>query len=241
TSDELFNRWVNSSWRDLWMLTSDTPEGLMPYAGIPWYVAPFGRDSVLTALQLLPFNAAVARGTLRFLARRQAQRDDAATDQEPGKILHEYREGELANCGEIVFTPYFGSVDATPLFLILLGEYWKWTADEALVRELWPAVTGAIGWITERRAVDAMGDLTYARRTPQGFLQQGWKDSHDSVMHASGELAPAPIALIEVQAYKYAALRTAALVAGALGHPDLARGLRERAAELQERVERDFW
>src|SRR5262245_32313529 len=121
------------------------------------------------------------------------------------------------------------------------GEYWKWTADETLMRELWPAVMGAIGWITDSRAVDAMGYLTYARRTAQGFLQQGWKDSHDSVMHASGELAPAPIALIEVQAYKHAALRMASLVAGALGYADLARALRERAAELQERVERDFW
>jgi glycogen debranching enzyme len=241
SSDELFNRWINGSWRDLWMLVTETPEGDVPYAGIPWYVAPFGRDSLVTALQLLPFNPSIARGTLRFLANRQAQHDEARTDQEPGKILHEYREGELANCREIVFTPYYGSVDATPLFLILLGEYWRWTGDEAVMRELWPAAARAIGWMTDSRAVDSMGYLTYARRSPLGFLQQGWKDSSDAVMHASGEPAPAPIAIIEAQGYKYAALHRAALVAGALGDSGTARGLRERAAELQERVERDFW
>jgi glycogen debranching enzyme len=241
TSDELFNRWIAGSWRDMRMLMTATPEGDMPYAGIPWYVAPFGRDSLTTALQLLPFDASIARGTLRFLAHRQARRDDNRTDQEPGKILHEYREGELANCGEIVFTPYYGSVDATPLFVILLGEYWRWTGDEPLIQELWPALVAAIGWMTSSRSVDAMGYLTYMRRSPDGLLQQGWKDSHDAVMHADGEPARPPIALIEVQGYKYAALQRGALLADAFGHPDTARVLREHAAQLQERVERDFW
>jgi glycogen debranching enzyme len=241
SSDELFNRWVGRSWRDLRMLVTATPDGAMPYAGIPWYVAPFGRDSVITALQLLPFDASIARGTLRFLARLQGRKDDPLTDQEPGKILHEYRQGELANCGEIVFTPYYGSVDATPLFVILLGEYWRWTGDEALLHELWPALIAAIGWMTASRDVDALGFLTYARRSEQGLLQQGWKDSHDSVMHESGEPAGAPIALIEAQAYKYGALHSAARIAEILRHPDMVRSLTDQAAVLKQRVDEEFW
>src|SRR6185503_909073 len=147
SNHDLFEVWIQRSRRDLHLLLTETPDGFVPYAGIPWYVAPFGRDALITALQVLPFEPAIAAGTLRFLARHVGRVDDAFTDQEPGKIIHELRRGEMANCREIPFIPYYGSVDATPLFLILLNEYWKWTADVALARELWPAAERVLEWM----------------------------------------------------------------------------------------------
>ncbi|HET9490350.1 MAG TPA: glycogen debranching N-terminal domain-containing protein [Methylomirabilota bacterium] len=238
---ELFNRWIERSWGDLRLLVTDTADGMMPYAGIPWYVAPFGRDSLFVALQTLPFLPAVARGTLRYLAHYQARTDDAFTDQEPGKILHEYRRGELAACREIPFVPYYGTVDATPLFLILLGEYVRWTADLDLARELWPAAERALAWLERSGAPSDDGYLWYRRRSPVGLDNQGWKDSHDSIMHATGELAKGPIALVEAQAYRYAALLAVADVAESIGRGALAPGLRTRAGRLRERFENDFW
>jgi len=239
TDHELVNQWIERSRNDLEMLLTETPEGLVPYAGIPWYVAPFGRDSLITALQTLPIAPAIARGVLRFLARHQGTVDDPFTDQEPGKILHEYRRGELAACREIPFIPYYGSVDATPLFLVTLAEYLRWTGDLALARELWPAAERALGWLAQATQDD--GYLRYQRRSPLGLEHQGWKDSRDAVMHASGEPAKPPIALVEVQGYLYAAWLGAAEVAEQVGRPELAPGLRERAARLRERFERDFW
>jgi glycogen debranching enzyme len=166
--------------------------------------------------------------------------DDAFTDQEPGKIIHELRRGEMAACREIPFIPYYGSVDATPLFLILLAEYWKWTADVVLARELWPTAERVLEWMLV--SADAHGGyLAYARRSPRGLVNQGWKDSHDAIMHASGHLAEPPIALAEVQGYQYAALLAAAEMAEALGVPDRASALRERARRLRDRFEADFW
>jgi glycogen debranching enzyme len=240
SNHDLFEVWVDRSRRDLHLLLTETPEGFVPYAGIPWYVAAFGRDALITALQVLPFEPAIAAGTLRFLARHVGRVDDAFTDQEPGKIIHELRRGEMAACREIPFIPYYGSVDATPLFLILLSEYWKWTADVALARELWPAAERVLEWML--RAADGSGGyLTYARRSPRGLVNQGWKDSHDAIMHASGHLAEPPIALAEVQGYQYAALLAAAEMADALGIPDRAPAMRERARRLRERFEADFW
>jgi glycogen debranching enzyme len=242
TSDhESFNRWVERSRSDLHLLLTATDDGFVPYAGIPWYVAPFGRDALVTALQVLPFSPEIARGTLRFLARHQGRADDPFTDQEPGKILHEYRRGELASCREIPFLPYYGSVDATPLFVMLVAEYLRWTGDLDLARDLWAAVENALAWMASHGTADEPGYLRYARRSSRGLENQGWKDSHDAVMHASGVLAPTPIAVVEAQGYQYAALLGAATVAEAIGLPERAPALRARAERLRAQFETDFW
>ena len=241
TNHDLFDHWLQRSRQDLQLLLTETPDGFVPYAGIPWYVAPFGRDALITAMQLLPFEPEIARGTLRYLARLQGSVDDAFTDQEPGKILHEYRRGEMATCREIPFIPYYGSVDATPLFVMLAAEYLKWTDDLDFTREMWPAVERALEWMRVMGEAQGRGFLTYARRSPVGLPNQGWKDSHDSVMHADGRLAEVPIALAEVQGYQYAALLGAATMTEALGRGAEAPALRARARRLQERFEADFW
>jgi|HubBroStandDraft_6_1064221.scaffolds.fasta_scaffold01654_10 glycogen debranching enzyme len=235
TANVGFDEWVARSWSDLRMLSTETPHGRIAYAGIPWYVAPFGRDSIITALQHLPFDPGLARGTIRFLAAYQGHEDDEFTDQNPGKILHEYRRGEMAACREIVFIPYYGSVDATPLFLMLVAEYLRWTDDRALLAELEPAIEAALDW-TERSEY-----VTYASRSARGLVNQGWKDSHDAIMHRDGRAATGPIALVEVQGYKYAALEGAARIAERLGRPDLARTRRAAGQQLRERFLRDFW
>jgi glycogen debranching enzyme len=238
---DLFDHWLARARRDLHLLLTETPDGFVPYAGIPWYVAPFGRDALITAHQVLPFEPGIAAATLRFLARHAGRVDDPFTDQEPGKIMHELRRGEMAACREIPFIPYYGSVDATPLFLVLLAEYVRWTGDLPLARVLWPTAEQALGWMEANAAAHA-GYLAYARRSVRGLVNQGWKDAHDSIMHASGELAEPPIALAEAQGYQYAALLGAADVAQALGGPEVrTAALRERAQRLQQRFEADFW
>jgi glycogen debranching enzyme len=241
TDNDAFNALVHRSLVDLDMLMTDTGQGRVPYAGVPWYVAPFGRDSLITAFQLLPYQAAVAAGTLRFLAAWQGRTVDAFRDEEPGKILHEYRRGEMANCREIPFIPYYGTIDATPLFLMLLAEYARWTGDLALVRELWPAARAALAWMREYGDPDGDGFLEYATYSSLGLGNQGWKDSEDAVSHADGALARAPIALVEVQGYAYAALRGAAELAHWVGDDDDAARLRREADALRTRFNRDFW
>ena len=236
TDHTVFNSWVERSRSDLYMLLTATADGFVPYAGIPWYVAPFGRDSLISALQLVPFNPEIARGTLRFLARHQGTRDDPFTDQQPGKIFHEYRTGEMAACREIPFIPYYGTVDATALYVMLLAEYVRWTGDLQLAQDLWPNVERALRWMAS-----AGGHLTYRRRSRIGLEHQGWKDSHDAIMHESGELAAPPIAVAEAQGYYYASLLGAAGIAVQLGLAEPARRLRRRAARVQERFEADFW
>ena len=238
TAHDGLTGWLRRSRSDLHMLVTNTPEGSIPYAGIPWYVAAFGRDSLITALQMLPFEPQIARGTLRFLARHQGTRDDPFTDQEPGRILHELRRGEMAACREIPFIPYYGSVDATALFVILFAEYLRWTGDHFLAEELRPHLDLALRWILGPGQDE--GYLTYTRRSPVGLGNQGWKDSHDAIMHASGELASAPIALVEAQGYKYAALLGGAEIAETLDRGDGVR-LRDTARRLRERFEADFW
>jgi len=230
-----FDGWIARAWADLRMLTTATSYGPIAYAGIPWFVAPFGRDSLITALQHLPFDPGLARGTLRFLATYQGREDDEFTDQNPGKILHEYRRGEMAACREIVFIPYYGSVDATPLFVMLAAEYLRWTDDCAFLDELAPAIEAALGWLEREEYV------TYAARSVRGLVNQGWKDSHDAIMHADGETATGPIALVEVQGYKYAALLGAALVEEARGRPAAAGARREAAGRLRARFMDDYW
>jgi glycogen debranching enzyme len=241
TSNAQFNAILARSAADLRMLRTPTPDGLVTYAGIPWFATVFGRDSLISALQILPFDPSIAASTLRFLARHQARADDAFLDAEPGKIFHEYRTGEMANCREIPFIPYYGSVDVTPLFLMVLWEYVRWTGDLAFGRELWAAAERALAWMNGPGDLDGDGYVEYARRSPQGLVNQGWKDSWDAVMHASGELARPPIALVEVQGYQYAARLAMAQLAEVLGHADLASPCRERAEALRRRFATDFW
>jgi glycogen debranching enzyme len=241
TGNEEFNRWINRSAADLQMMITETDHGLYPYAGVPWFSTVFGRDGIITALQMLWLNPEVARGVLGYLAAYQADHANPRQDAEPGKILHETRAGEMAALGEIPFGRYYGSVDSTPLFVTLAGAYHQRTGDRAFTEKLWPHVERALEWMQTAGDPDGDGFLEYARRSPNGLVQQGWKDSHDSVFHHDGMMAEPPIALCEVQGYAYAAWLAAADIATMLG--DRARGdmLRGRARQLRERFEEAFW
>lgn len=239
TNSLRWNEWLQRSTADLSMMATEMAFGPYPYAGIPWFSAPFGRDGIITALERLWLDPALARGVLGFLAATQARTSSPERDAEPGKILHEARLGELANRGEVPFGRYYGSVDATPLFVVLAGAYFDRTADRDFAAALWPHVEAALAYVD--RASDARGFLVYQRRSPTGLVQQGWKDSGDSVFHADGRLADAPIALCEVQGYVHFAKREAARLAWALGHDDRARELAQQATQLRERFEAAFW
>jgi glycogen debranching enzyme len=241
TSDPTLNAILWRSTADVRMLLTKTPEGFYPYAGIPWYSTSFGRDGIITALQMLWFDPSIAIGVLKRLAAHQGVVCDTRSDCEPGKILHEMRGGEMAALGEIPFGLYYGSVDATPLFVVLAGYYARRTGDLALVCELWPAIERALAWISGPGDPDGDGFIEYQRHTEKGLVNQGWKDSHDSVFHADGRLAEGPIALVEAQAYVYAARRLAASCARALGMEARATELAREAEALRERFEEAFW
>jgi len=240
-SNPLFNRWLKTSAEDLHALMTPVGDAELPAAGVPWYVAPFGRDSLLTAYQALLLNHELARGTLRALAALQARADDPWRDAEPGKILHELRSGELAGTGAIPHTPYYGTVDATPLFVALAAAYLRWTGDVPTVSGLRPALDAALEWIDRWGDRDGDGFVEYERRSPAGLLNQGWKDSHDSVVHRDGSMATGPIALAEVQAYVYLAKRDGAGLYEALGLPQRAAALHSEADELRRRFDDAFW
>ena len=241
SSSERFNHWLRRSAADLRMLVSTTPYGEYPYAGVPWFSTPFGRDGIITAFQTLWINPRIARGVLEYLAATQADHVDPHQDAEPGKILHETRSSEMARLGEVPFGRYYGSVDATPLFVMLAGAYFDRTGDREFLIRLWPHVVRALAWIDECGDRDGDGFVEYARHSPTGLVHQGWKDSQDSVFHADGSLAEPPIALCEVQAYVYDARRRAAALADALGDGARATALRDSAERLRRAFEDRFW
>jgi len=241
SSNPAFDEWVRRSALDLAMMTAQTPHGPFPYAGVPWFSTPFGRDSLITSFQALWLDPGLARGVLRFLAAHQADRHHRADDAEPGKIVHEMRGGEMPALGEVPFAHYSGSVDATPLFLLLAGAYHERTGDDDLMRELWGNFERALDWIDGPGDPDSDGFVEYLQRSPNGLSNQGWKDSRDSIMHADGTLAEGPIALCEVQAYVYAAKLGIARVARHLGKELLADRLERSARALREAFERAFW
>jgi glycogen debranching enzyme len=240
-SQAAFDAWLRRSRSDLAMLTAWTVHGPYPYAGVPWFCTPFGRDGLITAYEVLWLAPEMSRGVLRFLAAHQAREDDPGRDAEPGKILHEMRGGEMANLGEVPFGRYYGSVDSTPWFVLLAAAYHERTGDLDLMRELWPALERAVSWMDGPGDLDGDGFIEYHRRAPLGLLNQGWKDSHDSIMHADGTLAEGPIALCEVQAYAYAARVGLAAVARQLGHAAFAEKLERQAVDLRQAFQKAFW
>jgi glycogen debranching enzyme len=241
TDNDEFNEWINRSVADLQMLVTQTTYGPYPYAGIPWYSTVFGRDGLITALESLWLQPSLARGVLKYLAATQADHVDPDRDAEPGKIVHEVRHGEMAALREIPFGQYYGSIDSTPLFLMLAGAYYERTADRTLIESLWPNIERALSWIDKYGDRDGDSFAEYQSQAGDGLVQQGWKDSHDSVFHADGSPAEAPVALCEVQGYCYAARRDAAVLALALGKEQRASELASQAANLQARFEREFW
>jgi len=241
TGNEQFNDWLNRSFHDICMMTTDLPEGLYPYAGVPWFSTVFGRDGIITALECLWINPDLARGVLSNLASTQASEICPEQEAEPGKILHETRKGEMAALKEIPFGHYYGSIDSTPLFIILAGAYYDRTGDKDFIKTLWPNLNRALAWIDHYGDKDQDGFVEYLGKTPNGLTQQGWKDSYDSVFHADGTLAEGPIALCEVQGYVYAAKLAASKMATVLGYTEQARELRDQANALQAQFIHKFW
>jgi glycogen debranching enzyme len=241
TDNEQFNNWILRSKNDLLSLLVQTPYGSYPYAGVPWYNTVFGRDGTFTALETLWVAPDIAKGVLLYQAARQATEHKPLQDAEPGKILHEIRSGEMAETGEIPFKLYYGSIDTTPLFIVLAGHYLKRTDDLETISNIWDNILRALEWIKAYGDMDGDGFIEYQRKAESGLANQGWKDSHDSISHHNGDLANFPIALCEVQGYVYDAKKEAAYIANRLGHHELADQLMKEATALKQRFNEVFW
>jgi glycogen debranching enzyme len=241
TSNSQFNHWINRSKADILSLLAQTAYGNYPYAGVPWYNTVFGRDGLITAMETLWLAPAISKDVLVFLAQNQATQLIPEKDAEPGKILHEMRTGEMANTGEIPFKEYYGTIDATPLFVMLAGMYYERTADLETIKKIWPNILAALNWIDKYGDIDGDGFVEYKHKAENGLTNQGWKDSFDSVMYEDGHLAQPPIALCEVQGYVYAAKRHAAKLAICLQEQLLADKLFEEAATLKKNFNERFW
>lgn len=241
TSNAPFDEVVCRATSDIYTLISHGRSGPYPYAGIPWFNTIFGRDGIITAMMMLWIDPSIARGVLRTLAATQSTIDDDSADAQPGKILHEMRHGEMARLKEVPFGFYYGTVDATPLFVMLAGMYLHRTGDVTTIRQLWPNIISALDWIDRFGDRDGDGFVEYARSNEQGLINQGWKDSHDAIFHTDGQDPPGPIALCEVQGYVFAAKSNAALMARKLGLDDIAARLANDAERMRVNFEAAFW
>jgi glycogen debranching enzyme len=234
-------RLVDRGLGDLRVLLTDLGYGKFPVAGLPWFGVPFGRDSLIAALQMLSFQPEVAKGTLYTMASKQGTKVDPWRDEQPGKIMHEIRFGELATTEQIPFTPYYGTIDATPLFLILLTEYVKWTGDIQVVKDLEKNIEAALIWIDQYGDRDEDLFVEYHQEASKGIANQGWKDSGDSIVHRNGDYATTPIALSEVQGYVFQAKMGLASIYDKLGKKDKAEALREQSQKLKVKFDEEFW
>ncbi len=239
TNGRLFSEWLGKSRADVALLTTELDTGPYPYAGIPWFSTAFGRDAIITSLQMLWLDPSLARGVLRFLAANQATETSKFHDSAPGKIMHEMRKGEMVHLGELPFARYYGGVDTTPLFVVLAGAYAERTGDLALIDALWPNLLAAMAWV--EGASNADGFLAYARGASTGLANQGWKDSEDSVFDAAGDDVVGPIALCEVQGYAFAAHKALADLAARRGAADAGADWAAKAERLRLAVEAKFW
>lgn len=241
TSSISLNKSLKRSMVDLDMLRSYIGKEEYFAAGVPWFAALFGRDSIITALQMLAFDCRIAEHTILLLAALQGKRTDPWRDEQPGKILHELRVGEMANLNEVPHTPYYGTVDATPLFLILIARHAAWSGELALFNTLRQNIDAALNWISNGGDISKRGYLEYQRNTAAGLENQGWKDSGDGIVNSDGSLATPPIALVEVQAYVYLAKVEMAELYRRAGEQERAHRLEAEAEDLKQRFNRDFW
>jgi glycogen debranching enzyme len=241
SDNDVFDRMLRTSIQDFYALQMRQPDGRALAAGVPWFAALFGRDSLIGSYETLILNQSIAKGTLKVLAAHQGRSRSNELDEDPGKILHEMRSGEMTTTGEVAFGMSYGSVDATPLFIIVLSEYIRWSGDTNFLREMQPHLTAAIQWLLEFGDLDGDGLIEYCRRDPKGLFNQGWKDSGDANLHADGRIAEPPIALIEVQGYASDALARASALYRILGLAEKATTLAERSQQLRQQFDQAMW